>query len=227
MSSSRWLYGSSTGLSPVAIIVAAIFWTWLWGPIGLLLSTPLTVCLVVLGRHVPQLAFLDILFGNEPVLTPPQQLYQRLLVGDPHEATERAEEFLREHSLTEFYDDIGVAALALAEYDRERGALSDEQMLRVAESAMLLIDNLSEWEREPASDEDVEPIAKAMSIEEDAQTVVCAGARGPLDDAAAAMLAQIVEQGGRGSGCCRIARCRARGFASWSLERCRRSPCPT
>ena len=66
-----WLYGSSTGLSPVAIIAAAIFWTWLWGPIGLLLSTPLTVCLVVLGQHVPQLAFLDVLFGSEPVLSPP------------------------------------------------------------------------------------------------------------------------------------------------------------
>ena len=94
-----WLYGASTGLSPIAIIAAAVFWTWLWGPIGLLLSTPLTVCLVVLGRHVPQLAFLDVILGNEPVLEPPELLYQRLLVGDPNEATERAEEYLREHSL--------------------------------------------------------------------------------------------------------------------------------
>ena len=73
-----WLYGSRTGLSPVAIIVAAIFWTWLWGPLGLLLSTPLTVCLVVLGRHVPQFQFLDVLFGSEPVLEPHEALYQRL-----------------------------------------------------------------------------------------------------------------------------------------------------
>lgn len=81
-----WLYGSRTGLSPLAIIVAAIFWTWLWGPLGLVLSTPLTVCLVVLGRHVPQFEFLDVLFGNEPVLEPHARLYQRLLAGDPDEA---------------------------------------------------------------------------------------------------------------------------------------------
>jgi hypothetical protein len=78
----------------LAIIVAAIFWTWLWGPLGLLLSTPLTVCLVVLGRHVPQFEFLEVLLGHEPVLKPHQQLYQRLLAGDPVEATDRAEAFL-------------------------------------------------------------------------------------------------------------------------------------
>jgi len=86
-----WLYGSRTGLSPLAIIVAAIFWAWLWGPIGLVLSTPLTVCLVVLGRHVRQFEFLEILLGNEPVLDPKERLYQRLLAGDPDEATDNAE----------------------------------------------------------------------------------------------------------------------------------------
>src|SRR5205085_10683883 len=70
-----WLYGASTGLSPIAVIASAVFWTWLWGPIGLFLSTPLTVCLVVLGRHVPQLAFLEVLLGDEPALTPPELLY--------------------------------------------------------------------------------------------------------------------------------------------------------
>ena len=91
-----WLYGSKTGLSPLAIIVAAIFWTWLWGPVGLILSTPLTVCLVVLGRHVPQFEFFEVLFGNEPVLEPKERLYQRLLAGDPEEATDYAEETLEE-----------------------------------------------------------------------------------------------------------------------------------
>ena len=201
-----WLYGSRTGLSPVAIIAAAIFWTWLWGPMGLLLSTPLTVCLVVLGRHVPQLAFLDVLFGNEPVLTPAESLYQRLLMGDHDEGTERAEEYLREHSLEDFYDEVGVAALALAEHDRVRGALDDELQVRVAESAMLLIDNLAEHE-------DVTPPAEqgpaAAPPAEAAQAssgpaaplpsdrlVLCAGARGNLDDAAAAMLGQILERTG-------------------------------
>ena len=88
-----WLYGASTGLSSIAILAAAVFWTWLWGPVGLLLSTPLTVCLVVLGRHVPQFGFLNVLLGSEPVLEPAESLYQRLLAGDPDEATERAEEY--------------------------------------------------------------------------------------------------------------------------------------
>jgi predicted PurR-regulated permease PerM len=86
-----WLYGAKTGLSPIAIIVSAIFWTWLWGPVGLLLSTPLTVCLFVLGRHVPQFVFLDVLLGSERVLTPEESLRQRLLALDPAEATENAD----------------------------------------------------------------------------------------------------------------------------------------
>ena len=94
-----WLYGASTGLSSIAILAAAIFWTWLWGPVGLLLSTPLTVCLVVLGRHVQQFGFLNVLLGSEPVLEPAESLYQRLLAGDPDEATERAEEYLKTHSI--------------------------------------------------------------------------------------------------------------------------------
>ena len=91
-----WLYGAKTGLSPIAIIVSAIFWTWLWGPIGLLLATPLTVCVFVLGRHVPQFAFLDVLLGSERVLTPEESLHQRLLALNPDEATEDAEEYLQD-----------------------------------------------------------------------------------------------------------------------------------
>jgi predicted PurR-regulated permease PerM len=199
-----WLYGASTGLSPLAIIAAAIFWTWLWGPIGLLLSTPLTVCLVVLGRHVPQLGFLDVLLGDEPVLTPAQSLYQRLLVGDPDEATERAEEFLAERPLVAFYDEVGIAALALAEHDRVRGALNDEQRMRVVESAMLLIDNLAEHE-------DAAPVGEANSEAAAAEpgvgaggplpgvrgrVALCVGARGNLDETAAAMLGQLLAREG-------------------------------
>jgi len=196
-----WLYGASTGLSPIAIIAAAVFWTWLWGPIGLLLSTPLTVCLVVLGRHVPQLAFLDVLLGNEPVLEPPELLYQRLLVGDPTGATERAEEYLSTNSLVHYYDDVAIPALALAEEDRISGRLSDEQLLRVGENAIVLVENLGEWE---------EPERAAKSDEADAKSdsaaptqfdfrgisILCVGARGILDDASAAMLAQLLEQHG-------------------------------
>ena len=204
-----WLYGASTGLSPIAIIAAAVFWTWLWGPVGLLLSTPLTVCLVVLGRHVPQLAFLDVMLGSEPVLEPSRLLYQRLLVGDPNEATERAEEYLRENSLLHFYDEVAIPALALAEEDRIDGRLSEEQRNRVADSAMVLIDNLAEWEEtaealektgdaqakeSEAKDESEPKVVEVVKVS--GQPILCAGARGNLDDAAAAMLAELLERHG-------------------------------
>ncbi len=93
------LYGHSSGLSPVAVVVSATFWTWLWGPIGLILATPLTICLVVLGRHVDRLKFLDVLLGDQPALTPAELVYQRMLAGDPIEATEQAQKFLKEKPL--------------------------------------------------------------------------------------------------------------------------------
>ena len=127
-----WLYGSKTGLSPLAIIVAAIFWTWLWGPVGLVLSTPLTVCLVVLGKHVPQFAFLEVLFGNEPVLDPRERLYQRLLAGDSDEPTDQAEEMLEKEYLADFYGKVAIPALLLGERDRARGTMTEEQKQRMA-----------------------------------------------------------------------------------------------
>jgi hypothetical protein len=134
-----WLYGASTGLSSIAILAAAIFWTWLWGPVGLLLSTPLTVCLVVLGRHVPQFEFLNILLGSEPALEPAESLYQRLLAGDSDEATERAEEYLRSHSILDYFERVAIPALSMFEQDRARGVLTDE---RRALAAFTLVDNL-------------------------------------------------------------------------------------
>ncbi|WP_287187139.1 AI-2E family transporter [Mesorhizobium sp.] len=204
-----WLYGSRTGLSPLAIIVAAIFWTWVWGPLGLVLSTPLTVCLVVLGRHVPQFEFLDVLFGNEPVLELHARLYQRLLAGDPEEATDHAEEFLEEKYLFEFYDKVAIPALLLGEQDRVRGVMGDEQRRRVAASAQTLVANLEDSAREEA-EEDEPAAAEPAPADEDKQaqgeseddtelpdgtdmSVLCAGGRGELDDAAAAMLAQVLE----------------------------------
>lgn len=200
-----WLYGSRTGLSPLAIIVAAIFWTWLWGPMGLLLSTPLTVCLVVLGRHVPQFEFLDVLLGNEPVLEPHQQLYQRLLAGDPEEATDRAEAYLDENTLLSFYETIAMPALALAEEDRSRGVLTDERRTRVSESAQALIENLDDYAPAasaeidaPENGSDEKPASPQVVVLPDGQgrTIACAGGRGELDDAAAAMLAQVLSAQG-------------------------------
>ncbi|OBQ74494.1 AI-2E family transporter [Mesorhizobium erdmanii] len=201
-----WLYGSRTGLSPLAIIVAAIFWTWLWGPLGLVLSTPLTVCLVVLGRHVPQFEFLDVLFGNEPVLEPHARLYQRLLAGDPDEATDHAEEMLEEKYLVDFYDKVAIPALLLGERDRVRGVMGDMQRRQVAASALTLVANLDEDAKEEADEEDAPEVSgeadeNGEAGDEDAAdlpdgtglSVLCAGGRGELDDAAAAMLAQVLE----------------------------------
>lgn len=203
-----WLYGSSTGLSPVAIIAAAIFWTWLWGPVGLLLSTPLTVCLVVLGRHVPQFSFLDVLLGSEPVLTPQESLYQRLLAGDPEEATERAEEFLEDDTLLSYYDEVAIPALALVEHDRARGVLDDEQRALVAAGALTLVDNLSDCEEDTEDAQRTDAAAELRAnqlpprIEPGPdwgeRPILSAGGRGNLDDAASAILSQLFERCGVG-----------------------------
>ena len=122
------LYGQSTGLSPVAVIVSATFWTWLWGPIGLVLATPLTMCLVVVGRHVDRLNFLEVMFGDEPPLTPAELIYQRMLARDPVEAAEQAEIFLKKKPLVTYYDEILLEGLKLAQADAERGLLDEDRM---------------------------------------------------------------------------------------------------
>ncbi len=190
-----WLYGSSTGLSPVAVLVAAVVWTTLWGPVGLLLSTPLTVCLVVLGRHVPQLAFFDVLLGDEPALPPELKFYQRLLARDPDEATELAEEYLEDEPLEKLYDSVIIPALGLAEQDRLRGSLDRAAVQGIAEDTIGIVEYLREdEERDPerAADADAPP----PDAPTEAAKVLCIGARNGLDEAAAAMLAHLLTQRG-------------------------------
>ena len=140
------VYGRSSGLSPVAIVLSASFWTWLWGPIGLVLATPLTVCLVVVGRHVDRLQFLDVLLGNEPALTPPQLVYQRMLAGDPIEASQQAQTFLGDASLEDYYDTIMLDGLRLAEADARLGRLDRERMERVLATVHEVVDDLEAHE---------------------------------------------------------------------------------
>src|SRR6202011_4488604 len=118
-----WLYGTHVGISSLALLVTAIFWTVLWGPAGLILSTPLTVCVVVLGRYVPQLSFLHILLGDEPVLAAEAQIYQRLLAMDQLEAHTIVGQFLKGRPLVELYDSVLIPALTMAEQDRHKGAI--------------------------------------------------------------------------------------------------------
>ena len=142
-----WLYGSSTGMSTVAVLVSAVFWTWLWGAIGLLLATPLTVCLVVLGKYVPQLQFLDILLGDEPVLDPPTRVYQRLLALDQEEAGDLLGEYFAERSLLQVYDEVLLPALAMAEYDRHKGKLDSDRQLFIRKAMRDFIDDLGDEQR--------------------------------------------------------------------------------
>lgn len=195
-----WLYGSHTGLSPLAIIVSAIFWSWLWGPIGLMLSTPLTVCLVVLGRYVPQFGFLDVLLGNEPVLELHEKLYQRLLAGDPNEATDNAEEYLKEEYLVDYYDRVGLPALLLGEMDRQRGVMSDAQITLFSDSSLTLVENLSDVADEEENEDEPEKDEAGLAVFDETDlpdgqghSVLCIGGRGAIDDAASAMLGQIID----------------------------------
>ena len=209
------VYGHSTGLSPVAIIVSASFWTWLWGPVGLVLATPLTVCLVVVGRHVDRLQFLDIMLGDQPPLTPPQLAYQRMLAGDPIEAAEQARAFLKDAPLHDYYDSILLNGLRLAAADNRLGRLDDERLDRILSTVTELTNDLDAHDDvevidpEPDSNgnlsalvaiesagHETAPIPKQWSA---SRSVVFVPGSSKLDEAAALVLAQMLRRRGFGA----------------------------
>jgi predicted PurR-regulated permease PerM len=149
-----WLFGHSTGVSPIALVVAAAFWLWLWGPIGLVLSTPLTACLVVLGRHVPRLEFLGVLLGAKSVMDPEFTYYQRLLARDQDEATDVVNVYLRTHPPETLFDAVLVPALVLAKRDRDSGELSPDDERFIFKATRDILDDL-----------DLAPPATAGSVE--------------------------------------------------------------
>lgn len=133
------VFGHSTGISTVALLVSAAFWAWLWGPIGLVLSTPITACLVVLGRYSPALEFFDVLLGDQQQLDTHVMYYQRLLARDQDEASDLVENYFKDHPAEAVFDDVLIPALALANRDLARGELSEEDrdfMVRVTESVI-------------------------------------------------------------------------------------------
>jgi len=215
------VYGHSTGLSPVAVIIAATFWTWLWGPVGLLLSTPLTVCLGVLGRHIGWLQFVDVLIGDEPPLSPAQSFYQRALAGDANELTDQAETQLKRQSLSSYYDEVVLQGLILAEVDVRRGSLEEKQVLEINDAVRGLIEDLSDYEDstplaepkadEPAvrlkSDKDEEtplgqpslPILQLTDLSPgwaSDRAILCVSGRGQFDEVTTMMLVQLLEKHG-------------------------------
>jgi predicted PurR-regulated permease PerM len=217
------LYGRTTGLSPVAVVVSATFWTALWGPIGLVLATPLTVCLVVLGRHVERLSFLDVMFGDRPALSPPEIFYQRMLAGDPTEAAEKAEQFLKERSLPAYYDEVAIKGMQLAQSDLDRAALDQTRLARIRDTVVEFVEDLSGQDDgrpvgndrtvdaeavdavetvAPASDQPYIPVLDAAALSEQFRgenAVLCIGGRTKLDEAAAVMFSQLCRAHGVGS----------------------------
>jgi predicted PurR-regulated permease PerM len=220
------VYGHGTGLSPIAIVISTVFWTWLWGPLGLLLATPLTLVLVVLGRHIEGLQFFDVLLGDKPALTPEQRFYQRLLTGDSAEAADQLETCMKEgQQLVSCFDEVVLNALQLAQHDAERGALDEENLERIDTTVKELIEDLRDlepqrWFEKATSEahnakEKSAGLASLTLIEEkraDVLTkldptdlapgweaegaIVCIGGRTPLDDAAAALLSELLERHG-------------------------------
>ncbi len=222
-------YGSSTGLSPLSVVIAAIFWGWLWGPVGLILSMPLTLCLVIVGRHVDRLKFLDVLLGDERALTPVESFYNGLLAGHLGEVQDDAEKLLKSCSLATYYDTVAIPGLRLANVDLERNVLTDAQKLRIAGGMGELLDALSDHEdidplpapkevgpagpfsgppawatsvpeapehpktAEPADPEGLQPAWREPSA------VFCVAGRGPFDEFASAMLAQLLGRQGLGA----------------------------
>ena len=219
------VYGHGTGLSPVAVVLSTVFWTWIWGPLGLILAMPLTLCLVVLGRHVEGLRFFSVMLGDEPALTQEETFYQRALAGDSAEATYQAEVVLKDEPLQAYLDDVALKGLQLAEHDRERGILDDDSLNRIETATRELMDNLADFEPrrwfrkvtpEKAKDEVtnqtglaalatheeseeglpvVDPAELAPGWEEP-NAILCIGTRTPLDDAAAVMLAGLLKKHG-------------------------------
>ncbi len=178
-----WLYSRRTGVSPVALLVAAVFWAWLWGAAGLFLAIPLTVCLVVMGKYIPQLAFLHVLLGDQPVLAPHERLYQRLLANNPDDADDLLEAQLRRHPLTEVCDAVILRAMQLIERDHGQGALREAKR-------QYILEHIERWTEELA--DSTLQSAAGRSATDRPGTVACMPAADRADELAARLAAIVL-----------------------------------
>ena len=201
------IYGKQTGLSPLAVLVAAVFWTLIWGPIGLILSVPLTVCLVVVGSHVPSLKFLTVLLGDQPVMRPEAHYYQRLLASDAQEAGQVLDSYVKDNSVAAVYDQVMVPALSLFEQDRHRNALDQETVNFITETTKEQVEELGLRSDEPQPAnlpiDSVPGVSPPMSADKQpappsvlAKRVVCVAVRDDSDEIVALMLAQLLGRAG-------------------------------
>ena len=202
-------HGRSTGLTPIAIIMAATFWAWLWGPLGLVLATPLTVVLVVLGRHVEALNFFEVLLGDEPALSNSEVFYHRMLSNDPLEVVEHAKTFMAEHSLSHYYDQVARPALALAHKDVVRGVLDDEKVETFTASVESLFADIvleyADLPKDTAPTEAEEPRLPVLTPDDlvgawrSETPLVSIGTHSRLDGVAASMVATLATAHGVGA----------------------------
>jgi predicted PurR-regulated permease PerM len=211
------VFGRQTGLSPIAIVIAATFWTWLWGPIGLIVATPLTLCLVLLGQYTTRLEFLHVMLGDQPPLTPAESFYQRLIAGDAIEIIEQAETQLKDRPLVAYYDDVAMQGLALAQRDANSGELTGEKQALLYSGVMDLVDGLSDSEdpvieniavAEPGTKKALDDDGIGGNVErglvagseqsqaKPAPSVLCIAGRGFIDQSAAALLVQVLDRAG-------------------------------
>jgi predicted PurR-regulated permease PerM len=217
------VYGHSTGLSPLAVIIAAIFWASIWGPIGLIISTPLTLCLVVLGRYFERLELFDVLLGDRPPLTPVEGFYQRMLADDLDEAEEQAERYLKEQPLSSYYEEVVLKGLQLATNDITRGVLLPAKVAHLKENLKELVRDLDAYDDVPPTAAEKQKTVAGSPADEKAPPkspspagrlfdknglapewqseapVLCIAGRGRLDEAASSMLAQLLGKHGLGA----------------------------
>lgn len=189
-----WLYGSSTGVSPIALILAAVCWTWLWGPVGLVLATPMTVCLVVMGRHIPRLSFLSVVLSDEEALTPAEECYYRLLTIGEQDEMEVVEGYLKANSLAALYDSVLIPVITAVESDHRRELLDDGQRALVEDGLRDIVEDLgARAPVHPGADGDK---ALAAPTPAPARRIYCLPARADRDELAGTMLAQLLQEQG-------------------------------
>jgi predicted PurR-regulated permease PerM/GAF domain-containing protein len=191
-----WLYGANTGVSPIALIISAVFWTWLWGPVGLVLSTPLTVCLAVIGRHVPRLEFLGILLSEDQALAPHEEFYHRLSSFSIDSAEEFASKYIETESLAALYDNVLIPAIAAVEMDAHSGAVNVEQRTAALQRIREIIDDYSGWETSRTDEHDQKRDARSGVVPAIGSRVLCLPASAYRDELAGEMLTQLLRNQG-------------------------------
>ena len=191
-----WVYGANTGVSPIALIISAVFWTWLWGPVGLVLSTPLTVCLAVIGRHVPRLEFLGILLSEQQPLAPHEEFYHRLLSLSADSAEEFAAKYAETESLSDLYDKVVTPSIAAVEIDAHNGTLTAEQRTSALQRVHEIIDDFSSWQpsRSAGQEQKMDELTGVAPVV--GSRVLCLPSSAYRDELAGEMLAQLLRRQG-------------------------------